>query len=126
MLSASSRSRCVSARTWSLDSRFTAAPLSMGCGAVEWSGVFLGLGPWLPGFGLLRRLALDRIDQRLQPVPVLLPALDRRLVNRPPHLRDAGGLHRPVRLVEVDAFVVPRQAEEFDQPLRLFLGVGDD
>src|SRR5690242_5387205 len=115
MLSASSRSRCVSARTCGLDSRFTAAPLSMGCGAVEWSAVFLGLCLRLFRLGLLGGLALDRIDERLQAVAIFLPALDRRLVDRPPHLRDAGGLHRAVRLVELDALVVPRQAEKLDQ-----------
>src|SRR5690349_8678282 len=115
MLSASSRSRCVSGRTLAFIPRFeeSAASLSGRSVPMPWSGVFFDLGLAL-GAALLG-LDADCIDQRLQALAIFLPALDRGLVDRLADLRDARRFHRAVRLVEVDAFVVPRQPEEFDQ-----------
>src|SRR6187551_1670115 len=107
MLSASSRSRCVSARTLEMvPASGCGARPSTGAAPGEWSGVLFdlglafGLGPGLRSFLLgplgLLGLAADRIDERLQAIAIFLPALHRRLVDRLANLRDAGGLHRPV------------------------------
>src|SRR5881392_1763588 len=114
MLSASSRSRCVSERTCCTLSplQAIAPPIPSGTGgAFKCSSVLFGFGLGLLAFGRFVRLDLDRVDQRLQPGPVLLPALHRGLVDRLAHLGDACGFHRAVGLVEVDALRVPRQAE---------------
>src|SRR5881397_2204074 len=96
MLSASSRSRWVSARM-ELPRRG---------------------GPIPPTDSRLAGLAFDCISQRLQSRPIFLSALYRGLVDRLAHLGDARRLHRPVGFVELKAFVVPVEPEEFDQCLR--------
>src|SRR5690242_2530815 len=127
MLSASRRSRCVSARTLEIipASKSEARGLSTHPTPDEWSGVFFDLGLALRFRSFAGRLSVDRIDQRLKAVAIFLPALDRRLVDRLADLGDARRLHRAVGLVELDAFLIPGKAEEFDQALRFLLRVRD-
>src|SRR5688500_15465049 len=112
MLSASSRSRCVNERICSLQIP-TPGPSGGAQGAprrrTDRSSVLFGLRLGLLRFCRPDGGALDRVDQRLEAIAIFLPALDRGVVDGLADLGDAGGLHRPVRLMEIDAFVVPRE-----------------
>src|SRR5687767_1109885 len=119
MDSASSRSRCVSDRTVAIPSAgraLTSRPRAAAPGRRGSSGFLdlrLGLGLGLAlRLGRLARAMLDRFDQRLQALAIFGPALDRAGIDRLAHLGDASGLHRAVGLVELQALVVPRQAQE--------------
>src|SRR6266446_3985879 len=58
-------------------------------------------------------------DQRRQVFLIAPPALEGGSIYRLAYLRQACGLHRPLRAVEIEASFVPGQAAEIDDPASL-------
>src|ERR1700732_2353620 len=101
----------------SASARRPAAINTLACWSIPFSAIFIN-----SRFSILNP---QRGQQRPQMVGMRLPAALRGFINRLAHLIDAGGAYHAAGLMEIQAGVVPGQADEIDQAFRFAFQIVD-